>query len=249
MRAIRYFTLLIGSWLFLAACGESAKPSFPTEAPPEGSPNATIYSTDGYYTLEELPESQQPWVSYGAGMVPLTESAAAYCPDPYPEPGDIATPLRMWYTVTHIAGSPIQRLFTFPLPYRLWSADMANDKLFCSYSNNGATSDDNEWELTGGILVAHSTIYKIPVINFVGGVIKAIRYDNGIATRISCEGEELFDPEQPCDDQPYSPPTGGGSSGGGSSSGCYQDWIIVEINYNDGTGWHELWSGWATVCG
>lgn len=42
-------------------------------------------------------------------------------------------------------------------------------------------------------------------------------------------------------------PTSGGGGGGGDS--CQMEYIIVEINYGDGTGWHELWEGWASVCG
>lgn len=42
--------------------------------------------------------------------------------------------------------------------------------------------------------------------------------------------------------------TGGGGSGGGGWS-CTQQFAILEINYGDGTGWHELWRGYVTVCG
>lgn len=39
--------------------------------------------------------------------------------------------------------------------------------------------------------------------------------------------------------------------GGGSSAGtnCTFVWLDLEINYNDGTGWHPLWSGYVRVCG
>jgi hypothetical protein len=41
-------------------------------------------------------------------------------------------------------------------------------------------------------------------------------------------------------------PTGGG---GTDPSDCRDEWIIIEINYGDGTGWHTWWEGWARVCG
>jgi hypothetical protein len=38
---------------------------------------------------------------------------------------------------------------------------------------------------------------------------------------------------------------GGGDTGGGT---CHDEWLVLEINYGDGTGWHELWEGWGQVC-
>jgi hypothetical protein len=40
--------------------------------------------------------------------------------------------------------------------------------------------------------------------------------------------------------------TGGGSGGG--TYECHEEYVIVEINYGDGTGWHVLWEGNAMVC-
>jgi hypothetical protein len=40
----------------------------------------------------------------------------------------------------------------------------------------------------------------------------------------------------------------GGDDGSGDT-GCRTEYIVVEINYGDGTGWHELWEGWAQICG
>ena len=39
----------------------------------------------------------------------------------------------------------------------------------------------------------------------------------------------------------------GGSSGGGT--GCRWEYIYIDVDYGDGTGWHEVWEGWAQVCG
>ena len=44
-------------------------------------------------------------------------------------------------------------------------------------------------------------------------------------------------------------PGGGGGGGGGGGDDCTSEWIIVEVDYGDGTGWHTLWQGYATVCG
>jgi hypothetical protein len=45
---------------------------------------------------------------------------------------------------------------------------------------------------------------------------------------------------------------GGGGGGGGSqtggNTGCSNQWIIVEVDYNDGNGWQVVYEGWATVC-
>jgi hypothetical protein len=40
---------------------------------------------------------------------------------------------------------------------------------------------------------------------------------------------------------------GGGSEGGAPN--CHQEYVYLEINYGDGTGWHVIWQGYATVCG
>lgn len=40
----------------------------------------------------------------------------------------------------------------------------------------------------------------------------------------------------------------GNVPGGGTPPGCTWDWVILEIDYGDGTGWHELWEGWARIC-
>ena len=45
-------------------------------------------------------------------------------------------------------------------------------------------------------------------------------------------------------------PVGGDAGGGGNygpSVTCIQEEVIAEINYGDGTGWHELWRGTTTV--
>lgn len=41
---------------------------------------------------------------------------------------------------------------------------------------------------------------------------------------------------------------GGGGGDGGGSGQCRQEWVIVEVNYGDGSGWHVIWEGYATVC-
>jgi hypothetical protein len=66
----------------------------------------------------------------------------------------------------------------------------------------------------------------------------------GTVTRIS------YDPESPdCD--PYGDPSEGTSGDGGASGGdnCHDEYIVVEISYDDGVTWHKWWEGWASVCG
>jgi hypothetical protein len=44
--------------------------------------------------------------------------------------------------------------------------------------------------------------------------------------------------------------TGGGGGGGDGSGGtqCREEQVTVEVNYGDGTGWHVVYRGTATVC-
>jgi hypothetical protein len=50
----------------------------------------------------------------------------------------------------------------------------------------------------------------------------------------------------------YTPTSGGGGSGGGGGGGggttCREEYVVVEVNYGDGTGWHVIWEGLAIVC-
>jgi hypothetical protein len=49
------------------------------------------------------------------------------------------------------------------------------------------------------------------------------------------------------------PGSGGGGGGGsedtGGGSDCTQEYVYLEVDYGDGTGWHTLWEGYARVCG
>lgn len=53
---------------------------------------------------------------------------------------------------------------------------------------------------------------------------------------------------------PFDAGGGCGSSGGGgdrSSTGggnCRQEWVVVEISYDNGATWHTYWEGYATIC-
>lgn len=38
------------------------------------------------------------------------------------------------------------------------------------------------------------------------------------------------------------------SGGGGGTRMCRRETIVMEIDYGDGTGWHEIWRGEVTVC-
>ncbi len=43
-------------------------------------------------------------------------------------------------------------------------------------------------------------------------------------------------------------PASGGTGAGGNGSNCHNEYIVIEINIGDGTGWHVWWEGWARVC-
>jgi hypothetical protein len=40
----------------------------------------------------------------------------------------------------------------------------------------------------------------------------------------------------------------GGEGGGGGSQACHEEYVYIEISYDNGLTWHKLWEGWATVC-
>ena len=64
-----------------------------------------------------------------------------------------------------------------------------------------------------------------------------------------------YDPYGPTDDCAEDTPTypepgggGGGDSGEGGGSSCRQEYIVIEISYDNGETWHVYWEGNATVC-
>ncbi|MHB0950090.1 MAG: hypothetical protein ACYC3Q_13300 [Gemmatimonadaceae bacterium] len=50
------------------------------------------------------------------------------------------------------------------------------------------------------------------------------------------------------DDNIYKKTSSIGGGGGGGGENCWTEHAIIEIDYGDGTGWHELWRGYVTVC-
>ncbi|MEX2152799.1 MAG: hypothetical protein WD825_05620 [Gemmatimonadaceae bacterium] len=51
------------------------------------------------------------------------------------------------------------------------------------------------------------------------------------------------------DDQLRTQSSGSGGGGGsGDGLNCHQEYVFIEINYGDGTGWHVWWEGYASVC-
>ena len=43
--------------------------------------------------------------------------------------------------------------------------------------------------------------------------------------------------------------SGGGGGDGGGGGGCYEQYGSIDISYDGGATWDELWSGWYSVCG
>jgi hypothetical protein len=41
---------------------------------------------------------------------------------------------------------------------------------------------------------------------------------------------------------------GSSSGGGGNTATCWNEYIYVEISYDDGATWEIIWAGWAQVC-
>jgi hypothetical protein len=93
-------------------------------------------------------------------------------------------------------------------------------------------------------------------IDFYAGAVSSC---SGGGTAVAPSPEVLAASYDPYD--PYSAPSSftdcadatgdpgsGGSSGSGSGAGCSQEYVYVEVSYDDGATWQVLWEGWATVC-
>jgi hypothetical protein len=70
----------------------------------------------------------------------------------------------------------------------------------------------------------------------------------------SCNGGSSFGDDvssaEDCSDDGsgYGGGSGGGDLGGGGGLSCREEYIYIEVDYGDGSGWHTWWEGWATVC-
>jgi hypothetical protein len=101
--------------------------------------------------------------------------------------------------------------------------------------------------------------------NDVSGTAKAEAYKNGVlysrdlSDSNSCEPAKdaaaCQDNTQIMYDPTYDPAecSGGSSSGesaggGGTPAGCTEEYVIVEISYDNGATWTTIWEGWADVC-
>lgn len=240
---VSFVVLLFGAALSACSLDNVGEPTLPASGPSAPPSRMSITSDDGYYTVTELPESSQESFWIGSAP-PIPIAAALVCPNPFPPPGHLsAPPISLWVTTAYLNDAPISRKFIFPYPYTYQWRQTKNGNLYCGYSTPPATSTDGDWELYGGRLVVKSLFYKTPSFN--GGIITGVRHEDGNARRIACNGQFIFDPSQPCD-SPGGPSDPGG--GGGWPETCPKVWIIVEINYGDGTGWHELWSGYVDDC-
>jgi hypothetical protein len=73
-----------------------------------------------------------------------------------------------------------------------------------------------------------------------------------VLTTANCgkDAYRLVDDQDPYD--PYDGPdcAGSGSGGGGQGAGgaCHQEYVVVEISYDNGATWSVYWEGYATVC-
>lgn len=122
-----------------------------------------------------------------------------------------------------------------------------------SHLSQGATGS-HVYEFTGRFnALCRATARTIGGVSFTSQVVVAqapidTPYEVTGGGGEGCDSQIVYDPTQPC------PGVGGGGSGGGSSEdptgglNCYWDYIFVEINYGDGSGWHTWWEGWARIC-
>lgn len=237
--------------IVLISCGPEMPVSPPTQLTPPATAGREMFDDQGGY-WEELPEEAQAWVAYGDPGAPPT-GAAHYCPSPYPEPGRATVPLWLWYTVTSMNGSPIQRKVYFALPYTLVGQSTTVSGLYCGYSYTKGTSEEGDWEVTGGTLWMKSQFYRFPSVGFSGGFGKLVRLDNGRPRRVSgtapgCDNE-LVDPIEYEPGGPYDSDTcTGGSDGSDPDSDPDEDIVctqyVEEISFNDGVTWTVIDSWW-----
>ena len=140
----------------------------------------------------------------------------------------------------------------------------AGNSVSTSFEARGYTGTivDEYWSLDGGApihsfdvnveITAGAHTIKFWAITSVGYEGRASFSYTGDSDQ--CDGSYYVDPSDPMYDpnaptSNCSPGSSSSGGGGGSTPGCQEEYIYMDINYWDGTGWHEIWEGWALVCG
>ena len=220
--------------------------------------NAAVYTTP-------TPAAELPWLS--TGVVDFD----ALGPRCFPRiPGvdgqifNFGFPLTNSYeTVAFLNGFDIQRQFYWNKPWKYQLGSRSKDssgKIHCGYSFPPTMDTQGEWEGSGGTLWVHLvlgigdvTLWKFDRVENVNfhRISQPDPPSSGNNTPVS------FTPIPGCDQFVYDPNActdaganwGNGTGGnGGSPQGCPIEWVTVEISYDGGATWSELWSGWATTC-
>jgi hypothetical protein len=68
---------------------------------------------------------------------------------------------------------------------------------------------------------------------------------------ITSVGSAEYDPYDPDQIVSSDCETGGGDGGGGTGGGglnCWDEYMVIEISYDDGQSWQVWWEGWGRVC-
>jgi hypothetical protein len=84
-------------------------------------------------------------------------------------------------------------------------------------------------------------------INFYGGTVS----NCSGSTQLQDDPGGPYDPYSEWGDTCSDDPTlsGSGGEGGGGGADCHEEWVVIEISYDDGGTWETWWEGYATVCG
>jgi hypothetical protein len=137
---------------------------------------------------------------------------------------------------------------TYPLPSKNW---------YTATPSSTLVSGDNAVRWFDARILVHCfttrTMYGITFhYHQIGssGRTEIIQCTNGDPRLIVAEPYDPYDPGYVGrgDDCSVREGSGGGGGGGGGSGACVQEYVYIEVSYDEGKTWHVIWEGYATVC-
>ena len=222
--------------LFVAACGPDR--ATPTGPGPQSGPSREVqyyYGWNGY--LDPL-ESH------------TSVSSDAYlttCPAQISLMGPVGWDGRIWYT----NNGPYRAVINRPTVSRYVTVT----GLVTEWSSpDGALAVSDSWQVTCESFLGLPT-FRLESFLPQNWQIRYTPSSGGDDNQ--CIYQDMYDPSQPCG------PGGTGGSGGGSGGsggsgsggtggvsggGCTQEYIYIEVSYDNGGTWSTWWEGMATVC-
>lgn len=261
MKQRTLFTLMFAGAVLVLAPGCGREPLAPDANTPvprlsPGTADRMLIGTDGS-TWTEWDSSLQPMDQF-----PWNAGWSTGCPPVLPPPGSIlpAQTEAIWYTVTYLNGSPIQRkmLFLGNLTFAEEGPSLARwvGYHICGYHYTRAVSTDGDWEMTGGI--AWFRVLKAGS----GGISYPIRVDNATVRRVpppppppplggACDN---LSPQIILDEDSIDQDSGGCDGGGEidinvePDGTCESDPAVVEASYDGGYTWTPIAWIWVVIC-